>query len=248
MRIVEAKDWKDAAITLLEPRSPYRPWLSGPELPRPEERILAVLRTDPVSVLTTVGYADARGNASFGRYTALDLLDVKSLALIADVWRPRDLQQKWVLDESTADAVEGALEDLRFHEDPLTLFGHTSLAKARIVLKSRGTCAGCDKNIGLRGLAARDRIHVHTVDPPTRAGGLADWPAVVCKRCRGAMGDNFLDFRFARHPQCPQCHGSRTMKAMFGVPVSLYVEPWRHLRRRSVSEEEWTCSECGHMW
>jgi hypothetical protein len=72
MRIVEANDWKEAAITLLEPRSPYRSWLSGPEPLRAGERVLAALRTDPVSVLTVIGSADANGTATFGRYTSLD--------------------------------------------------------------------------------------------------------------------------------------------------------------------------------
>jgi hypothetical protein len=67
--IVEANDWKEAAITLLEPRSLYRPWRSGPEPLQAEERVLAVLHTDPVSVLNEIGYADADGNATFGRYT-----------------------------------------------------------------------------------------------------------------------------------------------------------------------------------
>jgi hypothetical protein len=46
MHIVEANDWKDAAITLLEPRSPYQPWRTGPEPLRLDERVLAVLHTD----------------------------------------------------------------------------------------------------------------------------------------------------------------------------------------------------------
>ena len=79
--------------------------------------------------------------------------------------------------------------------DPFLRFGHTSLVAARILLQSRGVCAGCDKNTGLRGLAARDRIHIHTVDPPPRGSEPADWPAVVCNRCRDTMGDNFLEFR-----------------------------------------------------
>jgi hypothetical protein len=144
--------------------------------------------------------------------------------VIADIPRSRDPRDNWVVDDYTADEVEQALEDLRY-QDPFTPYGHTSLAAARILLQSRAVCAGCDKNIGLRGLAARDRIHIHTVDPPARGSEPADWPAVVCKRCRDTMGDNFLGFRFARHPQCPECHAHRTMKAVYGLPATPYVEP-----------------------
>ena len=116
MHIVEANDWKDAAITLLEPRSPYRPWRTGPEPLRAEERVLAVLRTDPVSVLTVIGYADANGNATFGRYTSLDLLDATTLALIAEIPRTKDPRLNWTLDDSTGEDIELALEELWFRE------------------------------------------------------------------------------------------------------------------------------------
>jgi hypothetical protein len=248
MRIVEANDWKDAAITLLEPRSPYRPWTSGAEPLGAEEPVLAVLRTDPLSVLTTIGYADAEGTASFGRYTRLDLLDVSTLILIADISGSCDPRRNWVLDDLTAEDVEQALEDLRYREDPFTRFGHTSLAAARILLQSRGICGGCDKNIDLRGLAARDRIHIHTVDLPPRGKEPDNWPALLCTRCRDKIGDNLLDFRFARHPQCPKCHARRTLKALYGLPVSPYVEPWKYLAGCCIADEQWTCSECGHRW
>ena len=112
MHIVEANDWKEAAITLLEPRSPYRPWRSGPEPLQAEEQVLAILHTDPVSVLTTIGYADADGNATFGRYTSLDLLDATTLALIAEIPRPHDPRLNWTLDDSTSEDIELALEEL----------------------------------------------------------------------------------------------------------------------------------------
>jgi hypothetical protein len=62
------------------------------------------------------------------------------------------------------------------------------------------------------------------------------------------MGDNFLDFRFTRHPQCPKCHARRTMKAVYGMPVTPYVEPWKHHRGCCVTDEKWTCSQCRHTW
>ena len=129
MHIVEANDWNDAAITLLEPRSPYRPWRSGPEPLRAAEQVLAVLHTDPVSVLTTIGYADADGNAKFGRYTSLDLLDATTLALIADVPLSQDPRRSWVLDDVAAEGIEQALEDLRYRaaDEGVTGRGHMAI-------------------------------------------------------------------------------------------------------------------------
>jgi hypothetical protein len=62
------------------------------------------------------------------------------------------------------------------------------------------------------------------------------------------MGDNFLDFRFARHPQCPKCQARRTMKNLYGMPAAPYFEPWQHARGCCVTEEQWTCMRCRHTW
>jgi hypothetical protein len=114
-----------------------------------------------------------------------------------------------------------ALEEL-WLRDPFLRFGHTSLAAARILLQSRAVCAGCDKNIGLRGLAATAR------QPARRLAG--------------------LDFGFARHPQCPACRARRTMRAVYGLPATPYVAPWKHLSGCCVSDEKWICSKCRHTW
>jgi hypothetical protein len=60
--------------------------------------------------------------------------------------------------------------------------------------------------------------------------------------------ENFLDFRFARHPQCPECNARRTMRAIYGLSATPYVEPWNHLTGYCVSDEKWTSSECRHTW
>jgi hypothetical protein len=61
---------------------------------------LAVLHTDPMSALTPIGYAYAKGDATFGRYTSLDLLDATTLALIAEIPRTNDPRLNWTLDDS----------------------------------------------------------------------------------------------------------------------------------------------------
>jgi hypothetical protein len=63
MHVVEGRPWKEAVITVLEPRSPYRPWRAD-EFDRIKDgdRVVAVLDTDPVSVLATVGFVGADGD------------------------------------------------------------------------------------------------------------------------------------------------------------------------------------------
>ena len=56
--------------------------------------------------------ADANGNATFGRYTSLDLLDATTLALIAEIPRAKDPRWNWTLDDSTGEDIEIALEEL----------------------------------------------------------------------------------------------------------------------------------------
>ena len=53
-----------------------------------------------------IGYADANGNATFGRYTSLDLLDATTLALIAEIPRTKDPRLNWTLDDSTSEDIE----------------------------------------------------------------------------------------------------------------------------------------------
>lgn len=247
MRIVEANDWKDAAITLLEPRSPYRPWRSGPEPLRAGERVLGILPTDPVSVLAAVGDADARGNVRFDACRSFGLVDATTLALVADIPSFRDPRRNCVLDESTADDIEAALEEHRYFRDSFMRHGHTSLAAARIILHSRGICDGCDKNIGLRGFTARDRIHTHTVDPPARDGRA---PGLARSRVQSMPPTDERQLpRLPIHasPAMPRVRRSAHVEEAYGMPVEPNSKPWASCGC-CVSDEKWTCSECGHQW
>lgn len=62
------------------------------------------------------------------------------------------------------------------------------------------------------------------------------------------MGDNFFDFKFTRHPPCPMCHARHTMNLVYGLPITLDVEPWVYLAGCCVAEEQWICSVCEHRW
>jgi len=104
---------------------------------------------------------------------SLDLLDATTLALIAEIPRTKDPRLNWTLDDSTGEDIEMAREEL-WLRDPFLRFGHTSLVAARILLQSRAVCAGCDTNIGLRGLAARDRAGALHRRPQRPGSGMID--------------------------------------------------------------------------
>ena len=54
VHVIEGRPWKDALISVVEPRSPYRPWHAADGI-EPGDAVIAVLDTDPRSVLAGVG-------------------------------------------------------------------------------------------------------------------------------------------------------------------------------------------------
>lgn len=61
--------------------------------------------------------------------------------------------------------------------------------------------------------------------------------------------DTFLDYRFSRHPACPNCGGTQTQAAVFGMlgPFAR-IAPWDDARGCLVQEDVWTCTLCMHQW
>lgn len=62
IHVLRAMPWMDAIIKLLQPRSPYRPW-HGAAGAEPGDAVLAILDTDPPSVIAEVREVDADGGA-----------------------------------------------------------------------------------------------------------------------------------------------------------------------------------------
>lgn len=97
------------------------------------------------------------------------------------------------------------------------------MAAANVLLHSEGRCDGCDSEIDLSGPDARDRVRIRTVDyetgPFRRTADESreDWPAALCDECHREMREGafetFLDYRFSKHPRCPECEGQRTSSA-----------------------------------
>lgn len=139
------------------------------------------------------------------------------------------------------------------------LFGHTSLAAARVLLESGGNCAGCERPLDLTRQDARDRVHIHTADPPGPCvlGDLegedpVDWPAALCDSCHDRLRcdgfDSFRDFRFALHPRCPSCSAQRSKVTTSGMPMRPVAEPWIAALGFIAQPSEWLCGSCGHYW
>ena len=123
-----------------------------------------------------------------------------------------------------------------------------------MLLESDGNCTGCERQLDLTREDARDRVHIHTADPPPQEPELdhADWPAALCDACHDRMRrdgfTSFLDFRFSLHPRCPSCSAQRSMSTMYGMPMGPVEEPWIAAMGCCVQPWEWLCGSCGHEW
>lgn len=256
--IVEAINWKEAVITLLEPESSYTPWRCDADEVEEGDAVAFVLRTDPTSVLTEIGRVGADGDpcrteVSPSSMHPIGLVDLETLVMMTGFTWNGDPRRHWVIRDEMAIRMSLALEDCRLRGDQYTRFGHSPVAAARILLHSRGDCAVCDRRLDLYGC---EFVHVHTVDAYRRdkstAETMADWPGALCRRCHGRMQKggytSLVDFRVAQHPSCPTCGAQRTQEALFGFRLSNDFPPWFHLRGCGVTLEDWTCGRCGHTW
>ncbi|MEZ0339896.1 hypothetical protein ACAG25_07925 [Mycobacterium sp. pV006] len=276
LHIVEAPDWKDAIITLLEPESPYQPWRYGFGEAHERDRVLLVLGTDPVSVVTRLADIgdDVRPHgAKFSMgWRGADVVDLATLAGLLDLGD--DVFTDWRIDGEDAESIVLRLTDCRLPGEPFGRFGHSTMVAARNLLRFSGRCDGCDDLIDLRGSDARDNIFVHTVDPlprpappspvTTREAAVSrgwaavrsttgDWPAVVCRDCRDRirLGEfaSFMDFRFREHPVCPRCGSRRSHRIMYGMPNDPEsIPPFVYAAGCCVREQQWHCGVCDHEW
>lgn len=172
VHIVAGRPWKDALIAVLERRSPYRPW-HVPDGIKPGDAVIALLDTDPESVLAGVAIVGRDGDvgkaiSQIDPFYLNGLLELGTLNMLADfvvrpqhntVYHRRSLRRVVKLigayNPSTVDA----------------LFGHSSLAAGRVLLNSGGKCTGCGLRLDLRGEDARERVHIRTVGRPDAFGG-----------------------------------------------------------------------------
>lgn len=189
--------------------------------------VLLVVGSEPPLVLTTVG----RVGEPYSWYGVAEVSEI-------------DAALGWSL--PSAGTIEGdrvpTLADALGSRRPVPACGPTSMAAANALLDSHGHCTGCGSQLDLAG----DRFAIRTADAP-------DWPAVLCDDCQSAMRSgsftSFVEFMFARHPQCPSCDGRRTQRGLFGLlPSYVQPRPWEDVRGCCLTPDIWTCSLCGHQW
>lgn len=171
IHVLRAMPWMDAIIKLLQPRSPYRPW-HGAAGAEPGDAVLAILDTDPPSVIAEVREVDADGRADRAIAGCVDperawddppaLLELATLTAMTGMSYSHGNADVTI--HHTDRLIEVMSERIRTNGDLSYLHGHTSLAAARILLESRGRCAGCDCELDLAPVNARYHVHIHTVD------------------------------------------------------------------------------------
>lgn len=184
LHIVEGSDWKDAVITLLEDRSPYRPWRYGFGEAHVGDPVAIVLNTDPPSVMTRLGRIGADGRFDRAEMTwglsSPALLDLGTLAAIVGFPHDEDARNEWQLRGDAAARMEHALTEADGQRNRSLRLGHSSMAAAAVLMHSGGRCSGCGAVIDLTGVDARDSFHIRTVSPAERAR-----PEVVIMEARG---------------------------------------------------------------
>lgn len=161
----------DAIIKLLESGSPYRPW-RVPGDAKPGEGVIAVLDNDPISVVAEVGVIGAGGAAerAIEDLTSRTLLDLGTLASLTPIWIQRDGVNMTLGNAARLSELLG--EEGWEQGDLAYLNGHTTLAAARILLRSGGRCTGCERSLDLTRPDARYHLHIDTVDFDPLAPGV----------------------------------------------------------------------------
>lgn len=256
LHIVEGNDWKDAVISLLDSRSPYRPWRYGFGEARVGDPVALVLNTDPPSVLTVLGRigADGRPDVALVNWpmSAPGLFDLATLAVMGDY--AQDPRTTWQLTGDAAIQMELALAECAYRQDESLRYGHSSVAAARILLHSDGECTGCGDDIDLTGQDARDRVHIHTIDAPPRPTPApvvrterrpsyqyeyvpdswarpelpADVPGVLCRRCEQHMRDEgCTSLVDFRFTRHPKCPRCRVSRTQKAVYGHLSGPVWQ---------------------
>ena len=140
LHILEAADWKAGVITLLEPRSPYRPWRYAFGEARPGDYAILVLGTDPASVLTVLARVGDEGGLSgalVNRGYSADVVDLTTLAMMLDLGD--SAFSSWRIDDDDAERVILALHESPVYGEPCYRWGHSSTVAARNLLSSRAS-------------------------------------------------------------------------------------------------------------
>lgn len=171
VHVVRGTPWKDAIITLLQPRSPYRPWRAAFGV-EPGDGVIAILDTDPASVIAEIRMVGSDGRADraiagcmdrdSGRNRPPALIELATLAALTGLSFVCD--GAGVTVAHAGPLIDVMSEGIMGYGADLYLNGHNTLAAARKMLGSGGRCSGCQRELDLASVHARYHLHSHTVD------------------------------------------------------------------------------------
>ena len=58
-----------------------------------------------------------------------------------------------------------------------------------------------------------------------------------------------IDFKFSRHPECPQCAARRTQQIRYGMPANPWAwAPWLYIGGCCPKDLQWHCAVCEYEW
>ena len=177
LHILEAADWKDGVITLLNPDSPYRPWRYAFGEARPGDYAMLVLGTDPVSVVTVLARIGDEGGLDgsmldLRRYRA-DLVDLATLAMVLDL---PDAFTSWRLDDDDAERVILALHESRVYGKPFRRCSAVSATTPCAMAGSPASSSTCSRSIR----------NVRVVEPDVPNGSGTECRTIRTRGVRGS--------------------------------------------------------------
>lgn len=253
LRVIEGRPWKQAMICALNPDAPYQPW-HGAEAVDYGDTVVVVIDTEPRTALCAFTYSpmlDIRhtimAESRFDRRSMPTVHEVESelgYSLTERNGRP--------LRKAAAEKLFQAVH-WRLAEGSGGRIGDTSVAAARIMAYSAGSCTCCREEVELPDEQAADRL-VHTVAAEDMG---RDWPALLCTDCEAEMREaglsSVVDLVFSRRPVCPSCGARRARTIGFGMPSyewRMNITPWQSMGGCVVKSPSptWCCGACGHEW
>lgn len=209
------RPWKHAVIVLMEPETSYKPWFYTDEM-RDGDLLITVIDTAPrvFGCIEFIGRDSAADRSTIKESFILDRLPV------VPEWMTLPTKSA-PLDGPLAEQILYALGRERWGLSPYK-FGiapSSTAEAARVILNSDGRCTHCDVHIDLTEPNPADQIHTHLAPANSHVEHhYAEWSAALCKTCYLDMSTqgfiNYLDFRFARNPQCPRCFARRTTECV----------------------------------
>jgi hypothetical protein len=119
VHLVEGSPWAEAIISVLSARSPYRPWRTDDSASiRPGDKLIAVVDTDPVSVLAAVAVVGGDGDIQ-AAFVVARRADPLHRSPPQRPCRGRRCRHRALREERESDVMAKRREDLRGRLGPI---------------------------------------------------------------------------------------------------------------------------------